>query len=162
MNGPKVGQRIRLTGEMPEEAKHDPLPIGATGVVEREANSVGQIYVRWEPPHAHRRLMLLTSDPFEVVLEDDHDCDDFAVPHRRSARPRVGVRTMRRVPAGRVDVPVDPNLRRARDAARRLEQARIARDEAIRAAHPKNSLAQIADAVGLSKAGVQKIVEAGR
>ena len=53
-------------------------------------------------------------------------------------------------------------LRRARDAARRLEQARAARDDAIRAAHPKHSFRQIADAVGLSKPGIQKIVEAGR
>lgn len=51
-----------------------------------------------------------------------------------------------------------PELRRARAAARRLEQALDARDEAIRAAAERHSLQQVADAVGLSKPRVHQIV----
>lgn len=66
MTGPALGQRVRITGAMPGEP--NPLPVGATGVVTRVANAAGQVWVRWDPPHETRSLMLLVDDdPFEVV-----------------------------------------------------------------------------------------------
>lgn len=61
-----LGNRVRITGRMPDEP--DPLPVGATGIVSRVANAAGQVWVRWEPPNETRSLMLLVGvDPFEVV-----------------------------------------------------------------------------------------------
>lgn len=53
-----------------------------------------------------------------------------------------------------------PELRRARDAARRLAQAYETRDAAIRAASSQHSYSEIAAATGLSKPRVQQIVSA--
>lgn len=54
------------------------------------------------------------------------------------------------------------SLRAARAAARRLARAQEERDAAILAARPAHSLREIAEAVGLSKARVQQIVDAAR
>lgn len=52
-----------------------------------------------------------------------------------------------------------PDLRRARAAARRAENAQTARDIAIRDAARVHSYQQIATATGLSKSRVQQIVK---
>lgn len=63
----KRGDRVRITGLLPDDPA--PLPIGTEGVVHNVMNQstpLEQIGVDWEidPP---RSLMLLPTDPFEVV-----------------------------------------------------------------------------------------------
>ncbi|MBF6215764.1 DUF4314 domain-containing protein [Nocardia puris] len=63
MTTPRVGDRIRITGLMPD----DPAPpeIGTTGTVTRIPSSCpGQIFVDWDDGRA---LILLESDPFEIL-----------------------------------------------------------------------------------------------
>lgn len=70
---PKTGDRVRITGTMPNDP--DPLPIGLTGTVEevvpayRTGLGRGQIWVDWdEDADGNKRtLILLTDDPFEVI-----------------------------------------------------------------------------------------------
>lgn len=73
---PKVGDRVRTTGPLPlsEAAADQPDPsdpgVGATGTVEHVSGPGChgyQISVRWDPPHERLRLMLVETDPFEVV-----------------------------------------------------------------------------------------------
>lgn len=62
-----VGDRIRLTATLVDP---DPIPAGATGTITRigETPWERQVSVSWDPPHAHRTLMLLEgTDDFEVV-----------------------------------------------------------------------------------------------
>lgn len=42
----------------------DPLPIGSTGIATEVNPEVRQIHVDW---HDGRRLILLTTDPFQIV-----------------------------------------------------------------------------------------------
>ncbi|MBF6341267.1 DUF4314 domain-containing protein [Nocardia abscessus] len=62
MPWPDIGDRVRITGTMPEEKY--PLEIDATGTVKRLDPAVRQIDVRWDNG---RRLMLLETDPFEII-----------------------------------------------------------------------------------------------
>lgn len=59
---PVPGDRVRLTGVMPEDP--DPLPIGTTGSVTAINPDTHQIIVTWDFP---RSLILLTTDPFEII-----------------------------------------------------------------------------------------------
>lgn len=59
----KAGQRVRITGIMPEEPA--PLAVGEEGTVITDGpNSSDQILVRWD---SGRSLILLTIDPFVVL-----------------------------------------------------------------------------------------------
>ena len=64
----KPGDRVRVTGIQPGDPA--PLPVGATGTVTDVNESImggpGQIYVDWDRG-VNRTLMLLTTDPFEVI-----------------------------------------------------------------------------------------------
>lgn len=64
---PKTGDRVRVTGVMPNDP--DPIPVGTTGTVTGVGDrlfrdSPTQIFVDWD---IKRSLILLDSDPFEVV-----------------------------------------------------------------------------------------------
>ncbi|MGW1291017.1 hypothetical protein ACWD4N_47655, partial [Streptomyces sp. NPDC002586] len=61
-----AGDRIRVVRCTDE---FDPLPAGATGTV-RTWNpypDLRQLGVIWDPPHAHRRLMLTLTDNEDAV-----------------------------------------------------------------------------------------------
>lgn len=63
MTTPRVGDRVRITGLMPDDPA--PLEIETTGTVTRSASSCpGQIFVDWDNG---RKLILLESDPFEIL-----------------------------------------------------------------------------------------------
>jgi hypothetical protein len=64
---PPPNTRIRLVEDLPDDP--DPIPGGATGVVVKSHPDVGQIGVLWDPPHEHRRLFLLSNDPWEVIQD---------------------------------------------------------------------------------------------
>ena len=52
--------------------------------------------------------------------------------------------------------------RRYQDCARRLDEARVARDEAVRIAHARGlSLAEIATVTGISRSQLHRIVQRG-
>lgn len=60
---PNVGDHVRITGIMPDDPC--PLSIGATGTVIRTAyGAISQIEVCWDDG---RTLMLLPTDPFEII-----------------------------------------------------------------------------------------------
>lgn len=67
----KRGDRVRITGLLPNDP--DPLPVGLEGTVANvmnQATSIEQIVVDWELIEGDTRprsLMLLPTDPFEVV-----------------------------------------------------------------------------------------------
>lgn len=66
----KQGDRIEITGTMPEEP--NPLPVGSLGTVRRVRNpgtELEQISVDWDD--ASRCLLLLPDDPFRIVSERD-------------------------------------------------------------------------------------------
>lgn len=63
---PSPGDRIRMTGLMPDDPC--PIPVGTEGTV-REVNPYffegrQQIYVDWDD---NRSLILLSTDPYEVI-----------------------------------------------------------------------------------------------
>lgn len=64
---PKPGDRVRMTGVMPNDP--DPMPVGATGTVLQVTPEVRQIWVDWDADSDGRKrsLILLTDDPFEVL-----------------------------------------------------------------------------------------------
>lgn len=62
---PQPGDRVRMTADMTDDP--DPILEGATGVVVWCHGSVGQISVQWDPPFDHRSLLLLSTDPWEVI-----------------------------------------------------------------------------------------------
>ncbi|MEU2042699.1 DUF4314 domain-containing protein [Nocardia niwae] len=81
MPTPEVGDRVRITGIMPNEPC--PLPVGATGTVIRTTyQRISQIDVRWDEG---RQLMLLPSDPFEIISTAAKPTDNDGV-----AEPGVG------------------------------------------------------------------------
>lgn len=64
---PKKGDRVRMTGIMPEDPS--PMEVGAEGTVSEINKSyypdqAAQIYVDWDNG---RSLILLSSDPFMVI-----------------------------------------------------------------------------------------------
>lgn len=62
---PKIGDRVRMTGVMPDDP--DPLAIGDEGTVTELGDPAGgrrQIFVDWDNGRA---LILLETDPFEVL-----------------------------------------------------------------------------------------------
>lgn len=59
---PSPGDRVRMTGVMPDDPA--PLAVGDTGTVTAVHEQVGQILVDWDNGRA---LILLTTDPFEIV-----------------------------------------------------------------------------------------------
>lgn len=65
---PRPGDRVRLTGTIPEE--RSPLPIGTVGTVLCVHAEVGQIHVDWD---SDRGLVLLITDPYEIV-DDRPNC----------------------------------------------------------------------------------------
>lgn len=62
---PQPDDRIRVTGVMPEDP--EPIPVGEEGTVTDVQPEVGQIHVDWD---SGRRLILLTTDPFEIVAPE--------------------------------------------------------------------------------------------
>lgn len=64
---PQSGDRVRVTGVMPNEPC--PLPVGLEGTVTDTEPQFQQIYVDWDLDSEGRRrsLILLTTDPFEIV-----------------------------------------------------------------------------------------------
>lgn len=62
------GDRIKMTGVMPNDP--DPVPVGTEGTVTGVSHDVGQIYVDWDEDADGnaRSLILLTSDPFRVLI----------------------------------------------------------------------------------------------
>lgn len=62
MSDVQIGDRIRITGIMPDDP--DPMPIGSTGTV--DYIGCGQLWVVWDPG-VDRHLMVLPTDPFEVI-----------------------------------------------------------------------------------------------
>lgn len=63
---PVPGDRVRITGIMPEDP--DPMPVGSYGTVTEVHEDVGQIHVDWD---CGRRLILLTTDPFRILTQED-------------------------------------------------------------------------------------------
>ncbi|WP_181273657.1 DUF4314 domain-containing protein [Brevibacterium oceani] len=63
---PEAGDRVRITSTMPEDP--DPIRVGTEGTVREVHVDVGQIRVDWD---GGRTLILLTSDPFEIVRDPD-------------------------------------------------------------------------------------------
>lgn len=59
---PRPGDTIRVTGVMPDDP--DPMLIGSSGIVTEVNPEVRQIHVDW---HDGRRLILVATDPFEIV-----------------------------------------------------------------------------------------------
>jgi hypothetical protein len=66
-----VGDRVRMTGVMPNDP--DPLPVGLEGTVTGTYPAVNQIHVKWDEDDRgrSRSLILLYDDPFEVVPQRD-------------------------------------------------------------------------------------------
>lgn len=62
---PRPNDRIRVTGLMPDDPA--PIPIGACGTVTDVHPEVEQILVDWDNG---RTLILLTTDPFEVLAPE--------------------------------------------------------------------------------------------
>lgn len=64
---PKKGDRVEMTGIMPNDP--DPIPVGMRGTVEEVVPAVGQIWVDWDADSEGRKrsLILLPTDPFRVV-----------------------------------------------------------------------------------------------
>ena len=62
--GVKPGDRVRMTGRMPQDP--DPIPVGQEGTVQELVGTprYPQIDVKWD---SGRTLYLLPSDPFRVV-----------------------------------------------------------------------------------------------
>lgn len=58
---PQPGDRVRVTGVLPEDP--DPIPVGEEGTVTSVRADVDQIDVDWD---CGRSLILLTTDPFEA------------------------------------------------------------------------------------------------
>jgi Domain of unknown function (DUF4314) len=62
---PRVGDRVRITGVMDDP---DPIPVGSEGTVDWvntwTSELTRQIGVKWDNG---RRLLLLDSDPFEII-----------------------------------------------------------------------------------------------
>ncbi|MGW5219935.1 DUF4314 domain-containing protein [Nocardia sp. NPDC004085] len=81
---PNVGDRVQITGIMPDEKY--PIPIGAKGTVVRTTYAaISQIDVRWDDG---RKLMLLPTDPFEIISTaadptDNEDVDETGVGEAR-------------------------------------------------------------------------------
>lgn len=63
---PRVGDRVRITGAMPEEP--NPLPVGTEGTVTWVGQWISdltrQVGVDWDNGS---RLLLLGSDPYQVL-----------------------------------------------------------------------------------------------
>lgn len=70
----RPGTRIQITGAMPDEP--DPLEIGARGTVTRVSEGTGQIFIDWDNG---RRLILLDTDPFDIVTEQTPRVGEAAV-----------------------------------------------------------------------------------
>ncbi|WP_280311211.1 DUF4314 domain-containing protein [Nocardia abscessus] len=77
---PAVGDRVRITGIMPDDPS--PLEIGATGTVTGvRYQAISQIDVKWDNG---RNLILLPNDPFEIIsraaetASHDHPADPSA------------------------------------------------------------------------------------
>lgn len=65
MTRPKAGDRVRMTGLMPDDPC--PIEVGTTGTVTGVGGRIGgrvQIFVDWD---TKRSLILLDTDPFEIV-----------------------------------------------------------------------------------------------
>ena len=66
MTIPNPGDRVRMTGIMPEDP--DPIPVGDEGTVQEVFNADSprfmQISVAWD---SGRSLLLLPNDPFRVI-----------------------------------------------------------------------------------------------
>lgn len=61
---PKPGDRVRVTGVLPNDP--DPLPIGLEGTVTQVTEPpLAQIQVDWD--ESRRSLMLLPGDPFIIL-----------------------------------------------------------------------------------------------
>lgn len=68
MSKAQAGDRVRMTGAMPGDP--DPIPVGTEGTVVEVMNvgtPIEQIHVDWD---IERSLLLLPTDPFDVV---DHE-----------------------------------------------------------------------------------------
>lgn len=61
--GVKVGDRVQITGVMPDDP--DPLPVGSTGTIVRVLDSSRQADVDWD--HGRSLLLLLDVDPYRVI-----------------------------------------------------------------------------------------------
>lgn len=72
----RVGDRVRITGTMPDDP--DPLPIGAVGTVLRVLHSAQQADVDWD--NGRTLLLLLDVDPYEVIATGPPEptCDGMA------------------------------------------------------------------------------------